>query len=214
VAVIEDHVIVPANWARQLLDAQDRGEEVVGGAVENAATERLVDWAAFLCEYSQLLPPLPSGPVAGLPGNNTVYRRSLLERYHEVITAGRWEDYLHAAMRRDGIALISRPEILVGHKRHYTVAEYARERYWYSRAYSGLQSRDASHLRRFLSGSRCLMLPPVLYWRIVSTVWRKGAHRGELIRSLPLLVLFVVAWASGETVGHWFGGGTALQKVR
>src|SRR5262245_9187437 len=59
VAVIEDHVIVPDGWAAHLLAAQARGEEVVGGSVENAATARLVDWAAFLCEYSQLLPPLP-----------------------------------------------------------------------------------------------------------------------------------------------------------
>src|SRR5439155_23986050 len=55
VAVIEDHVIVPPGWARQMIQAELRGEAVVGGAVVNGATERLVDWAAFFCEYSQLL---------------------------------------------------------------------------------------------------------------------------------------------------------------
>jgi hypothetical protein len=93
VAVIEDHVIVPEGWAAQLLAAQARGEEVVGGSVDNAATARLVDWAAFLCEYSQLLPPLPEGPVPGLTGNNTVYRRSLLEKHRDTTRAGRWENY-------------------------------------------------------------------------------------------------------------------------
>ena len=44
VAVIEDHVIVPPGWARALLDAQAGADVVVGGAIENAAVDRLVDW--------------------------------------------------------------------------------------------------------------------------------------------------------------------------
>jgi hypothetical protein len=68
VAVIEDHVLVPRGWARRLLNQQKSGEDVVGGAVENAATDRLVDWAAFLCEYSHLLPPLPEGPCPAFRG--------------------------------------------------------------------------------------------------------------------------------------------------
>jgi hypothetical protein len=97
VAVIEDHVIVPAGWARRLLEELARGASVVGGSVENAATETLVDQAAFLCEYSHCLPPLPDGPSSWLTGNNVVYRRDLLERYRHVTDRGRWEDYLHDA---------------------------------------------------------------------------------------------------------------------
>jgi hypothetical protein len=80
VAVIEDHVIVPPGWARALLDAQAGGDIVVGGAVENAAVERVVDWAAFLCEYSHCILPLPEGPASWLTGNNVVYPRELLAR--------------------------------------------------------------------------------------------------------------------------------------
>src|SRR5690242_10544342 len=35
IAVIEDHVIVPPDWARRMLDALAEGHDVVGGAVEN-----------------------------------------------------------------------------------------------------------------------------------------------------------------------------------
>jgi glycosyltransferase involved in cell wall biosynthesis len=213
VAVIEDHVVVPAGWARQLLDAQARGEDVVGGSVENAATERLVDWAAFLCEYSQLLPPLPEGPVAGLTGNNTVYRRSLLERYREVTRAGRWENYLHDTLRRDGVTLVCRPAIRVGHKKHYTIWEYTSQRYLYSRSYAGGRVAGAPIGRRLAFGAAAFALPPLIYYRVVSTVWRKGAHRAELVRSLPLLAVFAVAWAAGEVVGYWMGPGDALGKV-
>ena len=41
-----------------------------------------------------------------------------------------------------------------------------------------------------------------------------AAHRAELLRSLPLLALFVCAWAAGETVGYAFGAGDALSRVK
>ena len=95
VAVIEDHVIVPPGWAKALLDAQGGNDVVVGGAIENAAVDRLVDWAAFLCEYSHCITPLPEGPADWLPGNNMVYPRALLVRYQAVLGRGQWENRLH-----------------------------------------------------------------------------------------------------------------------
>jgi hypothetical protein len=213
VAVIEDHVLVPAGWARQLLDAQERGEEVVGGSVENAAVDRTVDWAAFLCEYSHLLPPLADGPSDWLTGNNTVYRRSLLERYRAVTEQGRWENYLHDRLREDGVTLYCRPAIRVGHKKHYTIWEYFSQRYLYSRSYAGARVADAGRPRRIAYGLAACALPPVLFYRTVARIWKKGSHRGELMRSLPLLALFVTGWAAGEAVGAWFGPGDALSKV-
>jgi GT2 family glycosyltransferase len=213
VAVIEDHVLVPPGWARQLLDAQERGEEVVGGSVENAATQRTVDWAAFLCEYSHLLPPLAEGPSEWLTGNNTVYRRALLERYRAVTEQGRWENHLHDRLREDGVTLYCRPGIRVGHKKHYTVWEYFSQRYLYSRSYAGARVAEAAASRRLAYGLAAFALPPVLFYRTVSRIWKKGSYRAELVRSLPLLALFVTGWAAGEVVGAWFGPGNALSKV-
>ncbi len=213
VAVIEDHVIVPLGWARQLLTAQARNEDVVGGSVENTATGSTVDWAAFLCEYSHLLPPLPEGPVEWVTGNNTVYRRALLERYQTAIDAERWENHLHDAMRRDGVTLYSRPEIRVGHKKHYTVWEYLSQRFLYARSYAGARVADAGAGKRLAFGLAALALPPVLFARIVGRVWGRRVHRAELMRSLPLILVFVSSWAVGETVGAWAGPGDALSKV-
>jgi GT2 family glycosyltransferase len=75
VAVIEDHVIVPRGWARALLDAQGETGAVVGGSIDNAARSSIIDWAAFFCEYSHCLAPLPRGPASSVPGNNVIYQR-------------------------------------------------------------------------------------------------------------------------------------------
>lgn len=213
VAVIEDHVIVPRGWARSLLAEQSAGAQVVGGGVENAATERLVDWAAFLCEYSHCIPPLPEGPSDWVTGNNVIYPRALLRQHRESLAPHLWENHLHDTLRRDGVELVCRPEIKVGHKKHYTVGEYLSQRYLYARSYAGARAAGASPLKRVAYGAAALALPPVLYYRIVSRVLGKRRHRAELVRSLPLLALFVCGWAAGEVAGAWFGPGDSLSRV-
>lgn len=213
IAVIEDHVQVPPGWGGALLAAQEGGVTVVGGGVSNAATARVVDWAAFLCEYSHCIPPLPAGPSDWLTGNNVVYPRALLQRYRASLAPDKWENHLHDLMRRDGVALVCRPDIVVAHKKHYTVGEYATQRYLYARSYAGARVAGAGRARRLAFGAAACALPPVLYYRVVSRVVAKRRHRAELVRSLPLLALFVVSWAAGEVVGSWFGAGDSLSKV-
>jgi len=47
----------------------------------------------------------------------------------------------------------------------------------------------------------------------VKRVLVKRRHTTELVRSVPLLGLFVCAWAAGEAVGAWAGDGGALGRV-
>jgi hypothetical protein len=214
IAVIEDHVIVPPGWARRMLDALAQGPRVVGGSVENAATDTLIDWACFLCEYSHCLPPLASGSVSWLTGNNVVYARELVEAHRAVIEEGRWENHLHDTLRRAGIELHCRPEITVGHKKHYTFGEYLSQRYLYARSYAGARVTGAPALKRLAYGAAAFVLPPLLFYRTVRRIFAKGRHRGWLLRSLPLLAVFVTSWGLGEVVGYWFGAGNSLSKVR
>lgn len=214
VAVIEDHVIVPRGWADALLGALNGNRRVVAGSVENAATGRLSDWAAFLCEYSHCINPLPSGQVSWLTGNNVVYPRALLNEFKDVIAEGAWENRLHDAMRDAGVALVCHPEIVVGHKKSFSVGEYLGQRYLYARSYAGARVKGRSVGPRLAYAAAAVALPPLLLWRTVSRVVSKRRHIGHLVRSLPLLGLFVCAWAAGEVVGYARGAGDSLARVR
>jgi hypothetical protein len=196
-----------------MLDTQASGAAAVGGAVENRAAERLIDRAAFLCEYSHLLPPLPEGQVAGLAGNNVVYRREVLERHRDVLVEGRWENRLHGAMRNDGLLQTSRPDIRVGHKKHYTIRDYVSQRVLYSRSYAEERANSWPAWRRFAYGLAALGGSVMLLWRVACTIWRKGVSRWEILRATPLLAVFVVSWGLGEVVGSWAGQGNALSRV-
>jgi hypothetical protein len=214
VAVIEDHVIVPPEWGARLLAALGEGHAVVGGPIENAATQRLLDWATFLCEYSACLPPLPEGEVEWLPGNNVAYRREVLHRYLAVTAQGAWENRLHDAMRADGVALICRAALLVGHKKHFGLLEYMGQRYLYSRSYAGARVQTAPAVKRAAIGLAALVLPPLLMARILRSLVTKRVPLARIGATAPLIAVFVVSWGIGEVVGYWFGAGDSLARVR
>ncbi len=213
VGVIEDHVLVPPDWAVKMLDAHRSGAVVVGGSVFNSACDRLTDWAAFLCEYSHCLVPPPAGPCEWVTGNNVTYRKELLDKYRPIIEEHRWEDHLHSALRRAGVELLSRPDIAVGHKKHYTIAEYAHQRYLYSRSFSGMRAGSMPVPKRLVFGFLSLGLSPLLFWRVVRNVLKSGRHYRQLVLSLPLLVFFALSWSLGDAVGFWCGRGRSLEKI-
>lgn len=218
IAVIEDHVVVPADWARRMLDLlraeQSNGPSAVGGTVENLATGSLTDWTAFLCEYSHCLPPLPAGDVNWLTGNNVIYPRAALNDALNDVPTDAWENVIHDAMRSRGVRLVCRPQVVVGHRKFYSIAEYGGQRFLYARAYAGARIRSMTPLRRVAYGVAACALPAMLFARIVHRVWRSGRHRRELVGGLPLLGAFVIAWGAGESVGAFLGAGDALGRVR
>jgi hypothetical protein len=213
IAVIEDHVIVPPDWAKRMCELA-REHAVAGGAVENAATTTLLDWAAFLCEYSHCLPPLPAGEAEWLTGNNVVYQRERLAKHLALLESGQWENTLHDALRAEGVKLWCEPGLIVGHKKHYTFREYFSQRYLYARSYAGARVAGASAAKKLAMGAAAFALPPLLFARTVQRILAKGAHTEKLWPSLPLIATFVLAWGAGEAVGYWFGAGGSLAKVK
>lgn len=213
VAVIEDHVQVSRSWVGTALASRVREGDIVAGPVRNVATSTLVDRAAFLCEYSHCLPPVPSGESDWLPGNSVAYRADVLRQHMHTVAAGGWENELHAAMRGAGHRLWFVSELEVGHDKHYSVWEYLSQRFLYARSYAGNRVRGRGLVPRLAYAGASFLLPAILLARIVQRVWRRPAHRATLLASLPLLVLFVASWGAGECVGYLLGAGDSLSRV-
>lgn len=213
IGIIEDHVLVRRGWARHMLEAIDEGAEVVGGPIENAATDTTMDWASFLCEYSHCLPPLPEGEVEWLPGNNVVYTKDVLDRHRAVLREHKWENRLHDAIREAGTPLICRADVVADHKKHFTFRDYMSLRYQYSRSFAGARIDGMPPMKRLGYAVGALALPPVLFYRTVSRIRAKGRHTEWLAPSVPFIAVFVLAWAWGELVGYVAGAGDSLSRV-
>lgn len=215
VAVTEDHCVPRRDWCRRLIDAQERtGWAVVGGGVENASTERLVDWAVYFCEYSQHMDPVAEGPSTSIPGMNVAYDMEALDGLADTFAAGMWENFLHDQLRAAGHGLGLTADAVVGHQKYFTVPMFLAERFHYSRAYAGARVAGRSRATRYGWAMASLGLPPLLLARITRNAARNGKHMRWLVRSSPLVVLFSVAWAVGECYGYLAGPGDSIVKIR
>ena len=91
--------------------------------------------------------------------------------------------------------------------------EFLSQRYHYSRSYAGVRSAGLG-ARRFVYLLGSPFLVPLLYARIARNVQRRHAHRAELVKATPLILLYLGAWSFGEAVGYGFGGGRSALRVR
>ena len=119
VALIEDHCLVAPAWGDRLAAGHAAGHNVVGGPIRNVATERIRDWAAFFCEYSGVMEPMPAGRVDGLPGMNVSYGPAAREAIDDLLREGRWENWLHPRLEDSDFELWCEPEAVVEHDKDF-----------------------------------------------------------------------------------------------
>jgi glycosyltransferase involved in cell wall biosynthesis len=214
IAILEDHCNVSRTWMEVVRRAHAAGEQAIGGAVENGATDRVVDWAVYFCEYARFMLPVAHGRVQEITGNNSVYDRRLLERIGPELKEEVWESFLHQKMREMGVPFYSDPGLLVSHKKEFGYGYFWSQRYHYSRSFAGMRMAGAPIWKRVaVAGASGLLLPPLLLWRMFKTVRAKGRLGGQFVRSLPVIGTFLVPWAWGEVIGSLMGPGRSLEKV-
>ena len=213
IAVTEDHCIPPEDWYERIVAAHRAPYAAIGGAVENASTARLVDWAVFLCEYSRYVNPVPRGVTDDIPGNNVTYKRSALPHIQDLLDAGRWEHFLHWRLQEVGERLYSDPSVVVYHRKSFGIGEFLEQRFHYGRSFAGMRFQDGPRWKRALFAIGSPILPPLLLWRIGDRLFARRRHRLIYLKSLPLLGLFMLSWAAGELVGYLTGPGDSLARV-
>jgi glycosyltransferase involved in cell wall biosynthesis len=213
--MIEDHCLVHENWFTEILKAHDSDYIAIGGAVENACCDRVLDWATFFCEYSSFIQPVSSGIVRDLPGNNVSYKRSeIIRLLGESIDEGFWEGFLHRKLTEQGYELLSNPSIIVYHKKAFGFLEFLLQRFYYSRSFAGMRNIEFSFTKRIVYSAFCLLLPFLLMLRLCLRVLSKGRLRKEFALSIPFLFAFTIVWAIGEYWGYLFGAGNSLSHIK
>jgi hypothetical protein len=209
----EDHCVPPEDWYERIVAAHAAPYVAIGGAIENAATERLVDWAVFLCEYSNFVAPVAAGVVHDIPGPNVAYKREALAHMQDLLDAGQWENFLHARLEQHGFELYRDPSIVIYHRKFFTLAEFLSQRYHYGRGFAGMRVAGAPMARKALFALGTPILPPLILWRIGSRLFGRRRHRLIYLKALPLLALFTLSWSLGELVGYLAGPGDSLARV-
>lgn len=210
---IEDHCIVPEDWFVEIEKAHSRGYAVVGGAVENGSTARLIDWAVFLCEYSSFMPPITAREAESLAGNNVSYERAVIDQIDEATKRDFWEYFMQAELRRNNVKFLSTPSITLVHKKEFGFFYFLRQRFYYSRSFAAMRRRRSTYLQQFLYIVSSPLAPFFLIWRVFENVLRRKRYLRELLLSSPFLLVFMFSYAIGELTGQLLGAGESLAKV-
>lgn len=215
IVITEDHCIPESDWYESILAAHTAAENpAIGGAVDNAATDRNIDWAVFFCEYSNFISPVDHGVVHDLPGPNVSYKRWSLDEMADLIRDSYWENFLHWRLEEKGYQLWSDPRVRVLHKKHYRFAEFMSERFHYGRAFAGTRVENSPVSRKLFYIVGSPLLPPMLIVRIFRRVYKRRRHMGAFLKALPVIGTFMLAWAAGEFVGYTSGPGESTLALR
>lgn len=217
IIVTEDHCVPSDNWLSSMAQAfkdAPAGTVAVGGCIENGVRDSALDWATFLCEYSNFLEPVEEGISTVLPGMNIAYHRSVFEDLDDhLLSSGFWETTLHPVLIDQGLKLYSTNKIRLYHCKKFSFGLFAKQRYLYSRYYAGLRFSRTQLLKRILACGMTLLLPPLLLYRSFKQLQGKKKLRSEYRTAVPMLILFYTIWAYGEMVGYALGDGGALARI-
>jgi hypothetical protein len=213
IGILEDHCNVPRTWFQSIERAHQAGHRAIGSGVENGAVDRVTDWAVFFCEYARFMPPVTGGTGVEIPGNCAVYDREALALVGPALREEVWESFIHTRMAEEGVAFFCDPEMTVSHKREFPFGYFMSQRYHYSRSFAGMRLQSAPRVRRFVYAAATPLLPPLLLWRMATTIRRKGRRTKEFTLAVPLIGIFLLSWAWGEAVGALFGPGDSLARV-
>ena len=190
-------------WRRRLGEVTETAPESVaglGGPILPPVAGGGREWALYLLRYSAYL-AVPSGPAVEIPGDNAVYRRSELERHWRDRSAGFWEVQLHDELRRAGRELRFDAGLRVRLVRTPPTLRAAATRFRHGLRFGA--TRSLSALRRLAAGFSAPVLVLVLLARVRRRVrTARPEWQSRLRLAMPWLVVFVVAWSLGETLGY------------
>jgi len=213
VAITEDHAIVRPGWCARVLEAHAErpSAAAIGGAVENASTRHLRDWAGFFIANSPFLLPLKNGESDRISLQaNISYKRVVLERA-DAGGLGLMEMHFNRELRQRNETLIADDRIVVDHVQALSLATFCALHFHNGRCIAGYRLPHMGAFERIVRLGGCAILPPVMLVRTLWTIIRKRRLIGLAFASAPLMTLMLCCHASGELVGCIAGPGESPQ---
>jgi len=216
VVTTEDHCIVDENWYERILEAhRTHPHPAIGGAIENGSRDRIVDWAAYICEYGKFMLPFQPSSENDLPGPNVSYKKDVLEKEcGDLLDEGVWENVLNGRMVSSGHELLLDPSIIVYHAKKFGFWDFLTQRYYFGRSYAATRVAKAPIATKAFFTVISPFLTPLFLRRYAGYFFGKRRFIKEFFISLPLLVIFALAWSAGEFFGYAFGDGGASLRVK
>lgn len=215
VAITEDHCRARPNWCERILEVHRKYPDtsVIGGAVENGATETLMDWASFFIVNGAALSPLRSGEQKQVTLQaNVSYKRHVIPK--TIPELGRMEWIFNQHLRSHGEKLRADDSIIVEHVQSLGFQGTCMIHFHDSRSIAGFRLQNISTAERMIRLAACLIMPPALMIRTLIPLILKRRHLWIAAACLPALAVLVSFRAAGAFLGFITGPGNSPQQIR
>lgn len=215
VAITEDHVHVPIDWAERHVAAHREHPEAsaVSGSVVNVATDHMLDWASFLIVQAAVMAPIKSGPAKRLSGAvNVSYKRAALEGLDDFDGLGAMDGLHQRKLAEAGGTLWNDDSIRVRHDQSLGFRGTTAIHYNAGRTMSGFKRRrmTAVDVIRIVGAP---VVPLARYVRVVILHARRG-YGGLAARMTPAILWLLYAQGVGQLLGYLLGPGDSPHKVQ
>ncbi|MEO8042719.1 MAG: glycosyltransferase [Acidobacteriota bacterium] len=213
IALTDSSCVVSNCWASSILRAHDGKWPVIGGAVDINVNGKLVNWAAYFCDYSQFMSPARAGVVSAVPGNNLSIKRAALKIGSAFVENEFWKTHWCRSLQATGIELFLDPAISVRCDKNYEPATFMIRRFHQGRCFAGIRSSQMKRSNRVLFAAGAPILPLLLMFRTARPVMREKRFWGKFLLSMPMILAAFVAWSAGEALGYLTGPGTSSDRI-
>jgi hypothetical protein len=217
IALIEDNCRVDEAWCKQVKLAHSQLPDVtIGGAVEHPPHASLADWAVYLFDYGAFMPPVASGDVEHLPGNNVTYTsetlRTIGDRRPELLRDGFFEAFVNAELRSSGNRLYLHSPAVVSLQAGPRFRKAMLQSYHGGRVYGA--RRTVRGFQRWVYGCGSIFLPLILPVRVLGRALARKRERARIVAASLHVVLLTTSWSLGEALGYFFGEGRSASHWR
>lgn len=215
VAITEDHCIAPPDWGERILASHEQHPEAaaIGGSVENAADQSVMDWASFLIVQVAVMAPIPSGVANRLSGAvNVAYKRSALAGIVDHDGMGAMDVLHQQALLERGEILVADDRIRVAHDQSLGFRGTTAIHYHAGRTMSGFRRQRMSPVE-WVRFTGAFLVPLARFARIVAIGTRKGYAR-QIVTGAPAIAWLLYAQAVGQFLGYLRGAGDSAAQLQ
>jgi hypothetical protein len=205
IGLVEDHARPDEHWCANVVAAHRKPYAAIGGAIENGI-DRPLNWAVYYCDFGRYQRPLPAGESPFASDANITYKRSALEAIRPTWERSFREVVVNGALASRGEKVGLQPDIVVYQNRAgLRLRAAVRELFIWGRSYAATRTALLSRPWRLAYALLSPVLPVILLVRMTRTAGTRRRRFGKFLGALPLIVILLTAWSTGEGVGYLTG---------
>lgn len=214
IAFIDADCIADKNWINEILKAHQSPQPVIGGAIANGNLG-YVGWAAYFCEFTQWMPGTNTKWLVDLATANTSYKREVFEKYGNFMEGTYSADTaFHWRLCQNGIRIHFVPSILVYHCYIDNFIKFLSHEYFHGQSFARVrvEAKKFSKLKRFIYVTLSPLIVLKLFLRTGIINLKNRIYLLHYLKAIPLLMLGIIFWTTGECVGYAKGWNKANKE--